>query len=89
MASTHVQRRLLTVHRADPLGVSQDRILLAETEQFAVVLQDLLERRDGRVALDNADARRERHNDGNGELEIALARFLPVRKRAARGRRGQ
>ena len=72
------------MHRADALGVGEDGVLLAEAERLAVVLQHLLQRRDGSVALNDSHARRERHNHGDGELEIPLTRLLAVRERAAR-----
>jgi hypothetical protein len=61
--------------------VRQDRIFLLHADRIAVLLEDVLQTRNRRVVLHEADSRGERDDDGDVEREVALARLLARRER--------
>jgi hypothetical protein len=70
----------MTLQSADPLCNGENGVLLAKTQFLNMLLEDVLKGGDGSVILDDPNAGRERNDDGDGEVEVALARLLAVRE---------
>jgi hypothetical protein len=81
---THPKRRLMPMQRANPLRNSKHRVLLLESQRLNMLFEDILERRDRGIVLDDPDGRGEGDRDGEGEVEVALAGLFAVREGAVR-----